>query len=217
MYRWMLSGLLFGLLPVSLHAQDLPPSIPPPVPPGEMFVPPPSPGCVTESHKTNYELHWLTRTVPAIDTKYKLRELKTTDIESSYELRYKPCEQIETETKMKPRECFKEVTICTQKPIVTVDPITGCSKIIYEPVTETKIVKEIVYDLVQEQKVRTVRSPYLEPTLVTIHKKSLTLDIVNQPVMRPERFGVLVPVEIHSRRICPPPPPPPCTGPGCPK
>ena len=210
MKRWIFSGLFLGLSALPCPAQEEPPpaaETPLPAPP----TPAPAGSCgFVESCKTTYQLHWLERQVPGVETKHVLREVVTPDTKCGLELHYNQEQRVRHDMALKPCEVMKEVTICTQKPIVTVDPCTGCSTVTFQPVTETKLVKEISYQLVPEDKVVTVQTPFLKPTEIPIGRKTLVLDTTCEPVIRRERFGVLVPVEIKERKpLCPPVPCPP--------
>lgn len=215
MKSWLLSAVAAGVLIVPCQAQEKPAAPPPvevlpaPTPEGA----PPACGYI-ESCKTTWQLHWLEREVPGVVSKPVLREVTTPCTKPSFEIEWNQAVVTKTEVVLKPREIVKEVTICTQKPKVVKDPCTGCSTVIFEPVTETKLVKEITYCLESEEKTVTVRTPFLKPVEIPIVRKSLVLDHECENVVRRERFGVLVPVEIKERKPCappcPPPPPLPC-------
>jgi hypothetical protein len=216
----MFSGLFLGLSALPCLGQEPPLADAPQKPiekSGELPVPKPAgpPTCgFVETHKTTYQLHWLERKVPGCETTHKLREVITPSTKCGLALEWNYEVRSRTEMVLKPCEVTKEVTICTQKPIVKVDPCTGCSTVIFEPVKETKLVKEITYQLVCEEKQVTVRTPFLRPTEEPIGIKTLVLDSETKPVIRTERFGVLVPVEITERKpICAPPPPCPLPAP----
>jgi len=208
-----LAVITAGLLAWPCAAQELPGPKPEKLPPASAAPAPAAPpGCTcVESQKTTYELHWVDRQVPGVETTMVTREVSTPDVKPMLKLEYNTQVRVKTEMVLKPRECLKEVTVCTQKPVVSVDPGTGCSTITFQPVTDTKIVKEIVYDLVPEEKTVSVQTAFLVPTEEAIVRKSLVLDVKTEPVTRKERIGILVPSQITERKfICPPPAPPAC-------
>lgn len=205
MKTWMLTGLAAGLLALPCAAQE---QLPPPKENAET----PPPACnYVESCKTTYQLHWLEREVPCVVNKPVLKEVTRPCFKPSYEIEWNQAVVTKTELVLKPREVIKEVTICTQVPKVVKDPCTGCSTVIFEPVTETKQVKEITYCLDTQEKTVGIRTPFLKPVEIPTVIKSLVLEYETEAVVRKERFGVLVPVEIKERKPCPPPCPPlPC-------
>jgi hypothetical protein len=90
------------------------------------------------------------------------------------------------------------------EPVTVKDPVTGCRTTEWKPVTEVKLVKDIVFETCPEEKVYTVRYPYLKPVEKIYTYKKLALE--TQPELRKEIFGVLVPCEVTEKiPICPPP------------
>lgn len=201
MKSWLLAGLAAGLLTLPCRAQERLPL------PKEGSESPPADCNYIECHKTTWNLHWLEREVPGVVTKPVLREVTRPCSKPSYEIEWNQHVCTKTELVLKPRETIKEVTICTQVPKVVKDA-SGCSTVVFEPVTETKKVKEITYCVEAQEKTFTVRTPFLKPVEIPTTIKTLVLDWECENVVRRERFGVLVPVEIKERKLIQPPCPP---------
>ncbi len=196
MRYWMVPILVVGCLALPSRAQETLPVMPRSGP--EAL---PAPECdIHESCQSTYELHWLERTVPRTVTTMVPREVVTPDTKTIFEVEYNKEQRSRTVMVLKPCETIKEVTRCTQKPKVVTDPCTGCPTVVFEPVTETKQVKEITYELVPEEKVVVVETACLKPVEKAIARKTMVLECTTETVMKKERFGVLVPVEIKERK-----------------
>lgn len=197
MHGKMLHGLVLGCLslaPLAGQAQEKPISKPELLPAPTESSAQPCPTC--EKKYTTYKLHWLERDgAPA--PVLKLKELTNQEPVCTYELDWREEQRIKTEIVLKPREIVKEVTTCTMEPKTVIDPVTGCRSVEWKPVTETKLVKDIVFDACPEDKIYTVKFPYLKNVdkIYTYKKFYLEHDLEK----RVEKYGVLVPIEVTEK------------------
>lgn len=220
MRRWMLPTLLACALARPAPAEDppaLPDQLPAPIAEPTAQTPQvpadiplePSAGCAAPcvKHRTEHKLFWVENEFIGPVQKHVLRDLETRDCRTTLALDWTEEKIFRTEYALKPRECIKEVTTCTVKPEIVVDPCTGCKTTVLQPVTEMKLVKEITYEVCPEEKIYTVRRPFLKPVEEIVRIKRYHLEcetsIEKRKIVRP----VLVPAEITERVVVPPPPP----------